>query len=372
MAKKEQIVINYSTLNFYLLVALLVILAFGFYNVWQINKQIEDLKPTPPVISKIQITVLAAPDCEDCLDISQLTDAVKQIPNTEITEETTLELDAAEEFIEKYNISRLPALLLTGEVENLTLQGLIKMDNALVFAQSPPLYYDVVLERIVGQVEVIFLKDESCAQCSDIEKLIPQFEQVGVKVTKQISLDITDPQAKGFIDTYDIKKVPTILLNSEALVYDIISQVWEAVGSVEDDGRLVLREATPPYKDLENNKVRGIVDVTFITYKACEECYNVSMHKEILEQNFAMVIGSEIFRDVDSVEGKRLVKDYELTLVPTVLLSEEAGVYAAVEQVWEQIGTIEEDGTYVFRNIDKLSGITYKDLSTGELVNATG
>lgn len=372
MAKKqvkEKIVINYSTLNFYLLITLLLILAFGLYNVWQINKQI---KLAQPPTYELTITTIAAPNCPDCVDISQLASVIKQTPNVKVTEEKTVQLEDAQELIEKHGIDRLPAVIVTGDVEEVSIQGLERSENALVFKQAPPPYYDTAQERVVGLVSVTLIKDKTCNECANLSSVVDQLEQVGVAVSEEQTLDVSEEDAQELISKYNITAVPTILMNEEALAYDIISQVWNAVGSVEDDNTLVLRQATPPYKDLQTGKTRGVVNVKFVVDETCDLCYNASLHEIILAQNFGMTIGEREFVDVNSFEGKRLVRKYNISLVPTIVLSEEAQVYPAVGQVWDQIGTQEEDGSFVFRQINKLSGATYKNLETKEVLNATG
>jgi hypothetical protein len=74
--------------------------------------------------------------------------------------------------------------------------------------------------------------------------------------------------------------------------------------------------------------------------------------------------------EVNSAEGKDLIKKYKITAVPTILLSGDLEEYENFQQVWPQVGTVEADGMHVFREPgEKIMG-SYKDLKTGKLVEA--
>ena len=52
--------------------------------------------------------------------------------------------------------------------------------------------------------------------------------------------------------------------------------------------------------------------------------------------------------------------------MPTIILSKEASAYPRLTAVWKDVGTVEEDGTYIFRKTE-LMGVS-KDLETGSLI----
>ncbi len=62
---------------------------------------------------------------------------------------------------------------------------------------------------------------------------------------------------------------------------------------------------------------------------------------------------------------KRAVKK-----VPTVILSSEAKDYTGLTELWKEIGDVAKDGNFIFRNIELLKGITYKELDTKKIVTA--
>jgi len=68
-----------------------------------------------------------------------------------------------------------------------------------------------------------------------------------------------------------------------------------------------------------------------------------------------------------------LVAQYNITKVPTIIMSPDVKYYELnnFQTVWKQVGTIENDGYYVFRSMRALNGVIYKDLSLNKTVNAT-
>lgn len=175
---------------------------------------------------------------------------------------------------------------------------------------------------------------------------------------------------KALVKKYNITAVPTAIFSPAAAGYPIFIQAWTTAGTVDADGSYILRSLSPPYYDLSTQSVRGLVDAIYLTDKSCGTCYNVTLHKTIFQQNFGIDFQKETTYDVSDTTGADLVKKYNITDVPTVILTGDAAAYKQLEQAWSQVGTTEKDGAMVFRQIGLLQGITYKDLSTGKVVTA--
>lgn len=371
---KKKLKLNITAVNTCLLIGLLVILALSLYAIMQVQKGLvaPAKQAEPPKPAKLTVTVITPPDCDDCFDSSLFAQALKQLPNTEITEnKITHNSTEAKKLIEKYKLTRLPAAVVTGELENTSIPGFNKTSDAYYFTDTPPPYYDISSKKIIGRVGVTYITDKTCTECFDTNQLTTQLKSIGVAIASTKTLDITDKEAKDMIQEYKITKVPTMLLTKDALAYDIISQVWKQIGTQETDGTLVMRTPTPPYRDLTTRKVRGLVTLTYLVDGTCATCYNVSLHKQVLEQSFGMKFAAEKTLDVSTDQGKKLVEKYNITQVPTILLDKEAEAYTTFTQTWDDVGTKETDGTYVFKKVNLLQGATYKDLSTSTIMNAT-
>ena len=89
------------------------------------------------------------------------------------------------------------------------------------------------------------------------------------------------------------------------------------------------------------------------------------VNKQIIAR-FGIATDKEFSYDVGSDEGKDLVDKYKITKVPIIILSPETKVYDSFTQVWDQVGTIENDGWYVMRTPSVLG--TYKDLTTNKII----
>ena len=121
--------------------------------------------------------------------------------------------------------------------------------------------------------------------------------------------------------------------------------------------------------DITEKKVKGLVTLTLLDDKSCIECYNVSLHKLVLDR-FNMYIEDERMVDITDSEGKYLINKYSITQVPTIILSGEVSEYTALTNIWDQVGTVEEDGSYVFRKLEVMG--TYKDLTADKVVVIQG
>ncbi|MBI4437431.1 hypothetical protein HY631_00575 [Candidatus Uhrbacteria bacterium] len=110
------------------------------------------------------------------------------------------------------------------------------------------------------------------------------------------------------------------------------------------------------------------VNVTYLTDARCPDCYDPAQHKTILQKAYNVTIGTEQTVDATSPEGAALIETYAIAQTPTVILSPEAGTYAQLVGVWQQVGSVEADGALVFRNNAALGAVVYNDLITGTIV----
>ena len=223
-----------------------------------------------------------------------------------------------------------------------------------------------------SKVEMIHLFDTNCTDCVDLKPFFEQFSQLGINLETK-NVDISSSQGKKLITKYKIEAVPTIIFSKEISTNAQIAQVWEQVGTIEEDGSYVMRELTPPYKELDTGNVRGLVNVTYLSDTNCKECYDVMFHKDILTQ-MGIKITSEKTIDyfemmASSDDSKNLIEKYNITKIPTVIISKEAEVYASVKKAWELVGTQEEDGVFIFRSIELLGDKVYHNLETGLIIS---
>lgn len=369
--KKKKI--SFGQLKTYLVIILGVILLVNVFLIANLNTKLsekigeikESAKP-----ALVELLVLKDSKCDDCFDIDSIVDNIKK-SNVNVTKEKTIEAnsDEGKNLIERYEIEKLPTVILTGEVNKTNIRDMDEKQDALVFTALQPPYINSEGE-VVGRVTVTHLLETSCDDCNDLGNLVKQFKSSGVSVFKENWVNSDSLYGKELIKKYNIKKLPTIIFSPDLGEYDDIMENWQLFGSSEDDDSFVIRTAEAvgiPYYDLEKNRVAGLVDITYLTDESCEECYDAGVHKTIVTERFGIKLGSETSVDISSEEGKQLIEKYNITSVPTVILSEDAIVYSTLRQVWAGVGSIEDDGSFIFRNILAMRGSVFKDLTTGEL-----
>ena len=310
-----------------------VILLFNIALTFNVNKELkksaeavqEKLKP-----AKIELTLIKNSKCSDCSDISALVIHIKNT-NVNVTDEKTVEFDSKEgrEIISKYKIEKAPTVIVTGEIEKINIQGLEKREHALLLNDVPPPYTNAVTGKIEGRVTLYTLKDLECTKCNDLSMLIAQIKGAGVKIYEEKNIDVGSDEGKELSKKYNIGFAPTIILSKDASAYGIIQQAWPQIGSKENDGAYVLRAVNPPFINLTTGKLRGLVDITYLTDKSCIDCYDVAQHREILTspQSFAIKLDKEETIDISDTKGKELISKYNITQIPTIILSSEVSAY---------------------------------------------
>ncbi len=329
-------------------------------------KQSSDEIKTVLIIPKIELTLIKNSKCPDCFDISAV---VENIKNTKvnITKEAIFEFDSKEgkELINRFKIDKVPTVVITGEINKTNLQGVEKRENALFFTNLQPPYTNTSTKRVEGRVTLSLLTDSKCSKCNNMDNLIGQIKSV-VRVYDEKKIDLESKEAKNLINKYKIGAVPTVILSKDVDIYPAIKRAWPEVGSIEKDA-YVLRQVIPPFINTTTNDLRGLINVIYLTDKSCVECYDVTQHKGILtnKQGFAMYFDKEETIDINDTKGKLLIGKYNLTNVPTIILSEEANVYPS-SFVLKQFFSVEEDGSYIFRRAESVGN--YKDLITNKVV----
>lgn len=206
-----------------------------------------------------------------------------------------------------------------------------------------------------------------CDNCYDMSNAVSFIKrQTSVKILTEKILAYTDKEAQEIISENNIKTLPALVITGETL-QDNVMPLWNSMG-VEFVGNTVFVSGIPPYYSLDEQKIVGLVQIIKLTDNSCVECYDVENHMTILPR-FGVYVDKSIPYDVSSTNGNTLVQKYNITKVPTIILSSDASVYSALDNVWRDVGTVESDGQYVFRAVEQMG--TYKDLSQNKVINAT-
>lgn len=218
-----------------------------------------------------------------------------------------------------------------------------------------------------AEIELTLIAPSSCDQCIDGKALLEEIEKQDVRVLGAETFLGDSEEGKSLIAKYEIKRLPAILVEGQ---YDKanIREALDSLGAEEKDAALLIQVKQPVYVDVASNAIVGLVDATYLTDSSCPDCYDPTQHRAILVNTFNVTIQSEKSIDAQSAEGRALIDRYAITQTPALLLSSQAASYDRLVETWKQVGTIEEDGTFVFRQSTALGAVTYKDLTTGEVV----
>lgn len=355
-------------INTYLIALLLIVMGVSLYLTLSVPTP---QAPAAPELLELRILVLGS-DCNNCWNPQAALAFLAGQPSVNITSVENKTIAESEELAATYAVARYPAVLVLGETNNLTIDNFDKRQDALVFDQAPAPYYDVATKKTRGQVTLTVLSAPNCPDCFNLTQVLDQFKENGIAVTSQKTVPSQSEEGKALIARYAIERLPTLIMSNDSLEYPLISDIWAEVGTVENDGKLVLRSVYPPYVNVTSGKTEGLVDLTLITDEKCAECYNASILEELFAVGLNMKLRDAKTVDVTSARGKLLIKKYAIELVPTVVASSDANIYPVVAQVWNQIGTVEKDGALVARNIAVIeraigAPISYRNLTSGDI-----
>lgn len=326
--------------------------------------------------ANIKITKITVPNCADCFNVEDAV-AVFKKQNISVGEEKALlfESSEAQSLIKQLGIKKIPTYLATGEITKSNLESFIKnngeiREDTFIFTKATPVFVDTESRKEIGRVTVTYLTDPLCTGCIDPKLTVESYKKAGIKIAEERQLAWNSPEAQNLIAKYKITKLPTFLLSSDIDNYDTVKTNWTNIGTVEEDKTYIARNLFLPYRDLEKGKIVGLIDLIYLTDATCKDCYDpIKTQKNILTQGYGVVLRSERTVDTSSLEGRNLVSQYKVTKVPTIILSPETDDYAGLKNVWKSVGTVEPNGWYVFREMGMLGSVTYKDLTTNQIVS---
>ncbi|MFA4820062.1 MAG: hypothetical protein WC613_03850 [Candidatus Aenigmatarchaeota archaeon] len=365
-----------SSGNTILLVLFAILIVIALVNVVtltsiSLNVQKGSAKPVV-VYAKLDMTEIHAPVCDKCYSVSSIITNIKT-QNVNLTERVIYSSASdAQSLISKYGITKLPALVITGEINKTTTLtgfwskiGSVKNDAVIVEAQPP--YYSVKDSAIVGLVTLIRVVDSSCKLCTDLSSIVKTFESAGVVISSDTSVEYNSADGKVLTSTYGLREIPAVIVSKNILEYPAMVRIWPQLNATEKNNNYALHLLRPPYRDLATNRVVGLVDIIYLNDSTCSECYDVMVHKQIVGGSFGVALANETLLDISSVEGKALVSKYKIQAVPTFVMSPDAKYYSILMEVWPGVGTQDSNGWYVFRNITQMQS-NYRDLETGNVV----
>lgn len=228
---------------------------------------------------------------------------------------------------------------------------------------------DAALElKRPANVTLTIIKDPLCVDCADIDPIINAVKRANLKITEEKTFNAASQEAKSLIGELEIKKLPTFIIKGELNKNADVAKLLNQIGEVKND-TFKFTYFIAPYLDLASGKVKGKVTATFINDKSCKECYDASLIKQALVNSFGMANLTAVSLDKSDKAAGNLIAKYGIEAEPLFILTGEVSEYPNLAGVWPQVGTVEKDGAYVLRNINKVSpNFVYRDLRTGKII----
>ena len=378
MTTKKKARFDTDTVMLVLIIVLIAVFIVNMFVIFNISSKLQERKKEGEETAKpakIELTTLSLSECPDCFDVNKFLEDIKK-QKVEVTKESTVDANSAEgkALIVQYGIQKLPTVIARGETNKSIVANFFSKwqpsGEAIVYTAQPPPYYNASQSRVVGRVSLIVLNAPDCAKCQNIATAINSFKQAGVKFVDEKTVDYNSAEGKQLISKNNVQAIPAAIISDEIDVYPGMTQVFKQLNAVNREGFYAVAVTRPPYINTTTNKIAGLVDIIYLKDDSCTTCYNVSQHRVIVTQAFAIALDEEKVIDVSSKEGKDLISKYKIEKVPLMLLSPEVEAYPALKVVWtdprQGVGTIESDGWYIFRATELMGN--WKNLTSGQVV----
>ena len=264
-----------------------------------------------------------------------------------------------------------PSARLLGHLALFIVVGVIMAVNAVLLLQTRG---KVSREKFAmeeaakpAELNVVTIIDSNCQACFNVQTMIASLKSAaGVSIVKDEAIDYTSDEGVELIQKYALTRVPVLLVDGDLEKAFANVPGLQNAGQRNDDGTLIVSSIPPPYVEVVSGALKGAFTLTYLSDSSCKECYDVRAHRGALA-GLVMTPAEEKNLDISEEEGRVLADKYQIVSVPTILLSGDLEEYAQLAQVWPQVGTVEKDGTHVFRAGQPLMG-AYKDLKTGKVV----
>ncbi|PIU21311.1 MAG: hypothetical protein COT15_03055 [Candidatus Diapherotrites archaeon CG08_land_8_20_14_0_20_34_12] len=341
----------------------------------------KEVKPEEVVqtAAKIQFIEVTLSDCKTnkCFSLQSLETAIKNTDkNAEYETKTVLyDTEEGKALVEKYNLAKLPALIISGDiskVKDLETQwlaaqlGTKESDNSLVLRSVPNISYDLGKKKYLGQVTMTTLSFDECKECAEV----PKAENFGllvppVTIVENKKVNATTDEGKQLIQKYSITAVPTVILSKEIAEYDALMPTMGELGTAESDGSFVFREQglNPVYFSIKENRLVGYVSAFYIIDSNCTTCPTASDLNTALTAAFGFKVIENKYADVREPTNLNTVLSWGITKVPAVVYVGDMNAYFIVKKLWSNLGIINGD-KYILTNMDFLNGMQYEDLNT--------
>lgn len=142
-----------------------------------------------------------------------------------------------------------------------------------------------------------------------------------------------------------------------SITFNTKPSIWLAVTVIL--ASLVIINLVIPYfvRPASTQSTNKTAELIYLVDEECDKCYDVSYNKIILS-NYGLQT-NESYVSIHSIEGSTLLGKYNITKIPTFILSPDAVSNTNLMSVWLQVGTVESDGYLIFRSPEGFAQVEY-------------
>ena len=202
-------------------------------------------------LAEISTIIIQDSSKPELISLQPLVEQLKTLQGAEVISEKSLEKDSAEaiELITKYNIDKLPAVLVQGETakvetlaQNWSRLGSVEDDNTMVFRNVPPIYLELSTGNLRGEARAIYIAvpDKNEVFLASLYKQILA-NAFGIQLVDEKTIDYNSSAGEALLAKYSINALPTILLSGDLQAYTGFQEAWLQAGSIENDGNFIFR-----------------------------------------------------------------------------------------------------------------------------------
>ncbi len=219
----------------------------------------------------------------------------------------------------------------------------------------------VVVKPVSLSFVVITPNKLDCGDCFDAQNIISIIKKShDVKISNTKMVTPSSSTYRELIKKYKIKNLPAIVISGEVLDKRIIG-AWKSFASENIKNNIVIQNLLP-YYDIASKRAKGFVTAVVLEDNTCKDCFSGMDYIKMIKQRSITIKKYKIL-DISTKEGSSLVKKYKITKIPTIVLSPEVNDYPGFANSWNEVGTMEKDGSFVLREVQKVAvGLKFKKI----------